>query len=58
MIDDLDGFNNDGYDRKGFDRNGFDIHGIEEIGFNRKKELDCEEKVNQAKRKILGISFI
>ena len=46
-IYDLDEFNQDGYDRKGFDRNGFNINGTDEHGFNRNKELACEEKVKQ-----------
>ena len=45
IIYDLDGFNKDGFNRKGFDRNGFNIYGIDEHGFNRNRELACEEKV-------------
>ena len=46
IIYDLDGFDQYGFNRKGFDRNGFiNINGTDEHGFNKNKELACEEKV-------------
>ena len=50
---DLDGFIQDVYARKGFYRNGFNIIGIDENGFNRNKEIACEEKVKQVIRENL-----
>ena len=48
IIYDLDGYNQIGSERKWFDWNRFNINGIVEHGFNRKKELACEEKFKQA----------
>ena len=50
---DLDGLNQDGFNREGFDRNEFSMNGIDEYGFNRNKELGCEEKIKQSIRKNL-----
>ena len=50
VIYDLDGFIQGGFNRKGFDGHGFSVNGIIEKGFDRNKELVCEEKVKQAIR--------
>ena len=48
LIFDLDAFIQDGFNRKAFDKNGFNINGIN--GFNRIKELVCEEKIKYSIR--------
>ena len=50
IIYDLDGFNRYGFNRKRFDRNRYNINGIDNHGFNRNKEIACEEKVKQSIR--------